>query len=112
MGDIAHQLPPLSQVLVTGFLDPVTYPLRIFRQLLFLHDSNPVEPEFISQFALTPSELESRMLKHQFWFLMSLEAKVKEVEDIWRSTGRRGSRSTLWDSQINQWLIAILAWAS
>ena len=42
--DIAHQLPPLSQVLVPGFFNQVTYPLCTFRQLLFLHDSNPVEP--------------------------------------------------------------------
>ena len=82
--DITPQLPRLIQVLFPDFFNQVTYPLFIFRHLLFLHDSNPVEPKFMSQFGITPWELESRTLKEQFWFLMFLGANVKEVEDILR----------------------------
>ena len=82
MEDIAHQLPPLSQVLVPCSFNRVTQPLLISYQLLCLHDFNPVEPEFMGQFSITPSELESRTLKEQFSFLMFFEAKVKDVDDV------------------------------
>ena len=80
--NIAQQLPPLSNILIPGFFNRVTYPLRIFRQLLFLHDSNPVVSDFMNLFNLSPCEMKSSMLKEQLWFLLFLGAEVVEVDYV------------------------------
>ena len=50
--DITQSLPSLERILVPGFFNPMTFPFRIFRQLIFLHDFNPVPTEFMPMFML------------------------------------------------------------
>ena len=67
----------------------------------------------MSQFALTPWELENRTLKEQFWFLMFLGAKFKEVEDILgQHVAKRHSHSALGHSKCdNEFSDLMKPWA-
>ena len=44
---ITQSLPSLERILDPGFFNRITFPFRIFRQLIFLHDVNPVPTEFM-----------------------------------------------------------------
>ena len=80
--DIAQALPSLERILVPGYFGRTTFPFRILRQLIFLHDVNPVDADFMTMFDLSQRELKNNGLKEQLWFLLFFGAEVKEIEDL------------------------------
>ena len=98
--DIAQQLPALSQVLIPGFFKRVTYPLRIFPQLLFLLDSNPVASDFTNLFNLSPNDMKSSTLKEQLWFLLFWGAEIVEVNDLMANHKKRKAQLNAMESSI------------
>ena len=80
--DIAQALPSLERILVPGYFGRTTFPFRILRQLIFLHDVNPVDADFTTFFDLSLRELGNNGLMEQLRFLLLLGAEVKEIEDL------------------------------
>lgn len=74
--DIAQALRTLERILVPGYFDRITFPFRILRQLIFLHDVNPVDAEFMTWFDLSQREQKNNGLKEQLCSLLFLGAEV------------------------------------
>ena len=80
--DITQSLPSLKRIIVSGFFNRLTFPFRIFQQLIFLHDVNPVPTEFMPMFMLKELDQKNNGFNEQLWFLLFLGADLKDIDDI------------------------------
>ena len=72
--DIRHQLPTIDNTLVTGFFNRITYPFRLLRQKIFLHDVDPVAKDFPKLFTLTDKHLINEGIKEKLLLCLFLGA--------------------------------------
>ena len=80
--DIAQSLASLERILVPVFFNRIAFHFRILTQLIFLHDVNHVDPDFMTLFDLTQRDHKNNGLKEQLWFLLFVGADVKGIEKL------------------------------
>ena len=80
--DFRQQLPNIDNTLVTGFFNRITYPFRLLRQTIFLHDVDPIAKDFPKLFTLPEKYLRTEGIEEKLWFLLFLGAEAPHIEDV------------------------------